>query len=89
MIVLDTNVLSESFRADAAERVVEFVSLTPGLALTAVSVFELLNGAGRLPNGRRRRGIVEAIERVLAELADRVLPYDGSAARIHAELSEL
>lgn len=88
MIVLDTNVLSESFRVDAADEVVEFVTQTPGLAITSISVFELLNGARRLPHGRRQRGIVATIESVVGELSDRVLPYDASAARMHAELAE-
>ncbi|HOW01799.1 MAG TPA: VapC toxin family PIN domain ribonuclease, partial [Rhodoglobus sp.] len=64
MIVLDTNVLSESFRADASPQVLDYVATTRDLVVTATSVFELLEGVSRLPEGRRRRDILEAIELV-------------------------
>jgi predicted nucleic acid-binding protein len=84
VIVLDTNVLSESFRADASPLVVDYVVSTRDLAVTAASVFELLEGVSRLPEGRRRSDILEAIELVLGSFSSRVLPYTGATARLHA-----
>ena len=87
MIVLDTNVLSESFRADASPQVVAFVASTRDVAITATSVFELLEGASRLPEGRRRRAIVDSIERVLDAFSGRVFAYTGATARLQAGLA--
>ena len=87
MIVLDTNVLSETFRADASPLVIEYVATTRDLATTATSVFELLEGVSRLPEGRRRRDILEAIELVLGSFSSRVLPYTGATARLQAGIA--
>ena len=87
MIVLDTNVLSETFRADASPLVIEYVATTRDLATTATSVFELLEGVSRLPEGRRRRDILEAIELVLGSFSSRVLPYTGVTARLQAGIA--
>ena len=87
MIVLDTNVLSETFRADASPLVIEYVATTRDLAVTATSVFELLEGVSRLPEGRRRRDILEAIELVLGSFSSRVLPYTGVTARLQAGIA--
>jgi len=87
VIVLDTNVLSETFRADASPLVIEYVATTRDLATTATSVFELLEGVSRLPEGRRRRDILEAIELVLGSFSSRVLPYTGVTARLQAGIA--
>ncbi len=87
MIVLDTNVLSETFRADASPLVIEYVATTRDLATTATSVFELLEGVSRLPEGRRRRDILEAFELVLGSFSSRVLPYTGVTARLQAGIA--
>jgi predicted nucleic acid-binding protein len=87
VIVLDTNVLSETFRADASPLVIEYVATTRDLAITATSAFELLEGARRLPGGRRRRDILEAIELVLGSFSSRVLPYSGATARLQAGIA--
>ena len=87
MIVLDTNVLSESFRADASPQVLDYVATTRDLVVTATSVFELLEGVSRLPEGRRRRDILEAIELVLGSFSSRVLPYTGVTARLQAGIA--
>ena len=87
MIVLDTNVLSETLRADAAPLVGDYVATNPDLAIAATSVFELLEGVSRLPGGRRRRDILEAIELVLGSFSSRVLPYSGATARLQAGIA--
>jgi len=87
VIVLDTNVLSESFRADASPQVLDYVATTRDLVVTATSVFELLEGVSRLPEGRRRRDLLEAIELVLGSFSSRVLPYTGVTARLQAGIA--
>lgn len=88
MIVLDTNVLSESFRSGANPRVVEFVANTRALAVTSVTVFELLEGISMLPEGNRRRVLAESVESVLRVFESRVLPYTTASARLHATQDE-
>lgn len=88
MIVLDTNVLSEPVRAHPDAAVLNWLaSLTEPLALTSVSIGELLTGVELLPGGHRRTGLLEAIESLLAVHAGNVLPYDERAARRYAELA--
>lgn len=89
MIVLDTNVLSEPLKLEPDRRVIAWLeSVDEALAVTAVSVGELLVGARRLPLGRRRDALLAAIERVLEAHSGDILPYDDQAARRYAELQE-
>ncbi len=89
MIVLDTDVLSELMRAQAEPAVIDWLDRQEqdSLAVTAVTVAELLYGIARLPDGRRKNGLQDAALRMLdEELADRVLPFDEDAAVHYAAL---
>jgi toxin FitB len=89
MIVLDTNVLSELMRADPEPAVLTWLDAVPAsdLATTAVTAAELRYGAARLPAGRRRTALIEAIDDMLDEdLAGRVEPFDREASRLYAEI---
>ena len=89
MIVLDTNVLSEPLRAKPAGAVLEWIATHADIGTTSVTVAELLTGARRLPQGRRRDDLLLAIERVLSSFPTNVLPFDLAAARRYAEMQEL
>jgi predicted nucleic acid-binding protein len=90
VIVLDTNVLSEPIRARPDTNVLDWLQqVSEEVALTAISVGEILTGVRALPAGRRRDGLMTAIEQAFAIYADRVLPYDEPAARIFASMQEL
>ena len=55
MIVLDTNVVSEVLRPRPEVNVVEWLeSVTDDVAITAITLAELLAGLRRLPDGRRK-----------------------------------
>ncbi len=89
MIVLDTNVLSEPLRARPDPAVLAWLAdVSEDVALTAISIGETLTGVRLLPEGRRREGLIIAIDRTLTTFAEQVLPYDESAARIYAMLQE-
>ena len=89
MIVLDTNVLSEPLKQQPDEHVLAWLSsLDEEAGVTAVSVGELLTGVRALPAGRRRAGLLEAIESTLRAFAGSVLAYDEAAARHYAMLQE-
>ena len=90
MIVLDTNVLSEPLKLRPDEHVLAWLgSLDEVAGVTSVSVGELLTGVRALPTGRRREGLLEAIESTLSTFAGAVLAYDEPAARHYARLQEL
>jgi predicted nucleic acid-binding protein len=90
MIVLDTNVLSEPLRVRPDEHVLAWLgALDDETAVTSVSVGELLVGVRALPEGRRRAGLLDAIETTLRNFAGSVLAYDEPAARHYARLQEM
>ena len=89
MIVLDTNVLSEPLRARPDPAVMRWLDhLAEEVAVTAISVGEIVAGVGALPAGRRREDLAYAVEESFAEFAQLVLPYDERSAREFAAMHE-
>lgn len=88
MIVLDTNVISEAWRPAPALRVIDWLDDQDSMTLVAPVVAELLVGAERLPQGRRRSRLEAQIRALLARFDDRVVPFDLPAARHFARLVE-
>ena len=87
MIVVDTNVVSEPLRHSPDPRVLTWLEdHADEVAITSVTVSELLYGAQRLPRGRRRSGLLTAIERLIDGAGDSLLAFDGPAARVAADL---
>jgi len=90
MIVLDTNVLSEPLKQQPDPHVLAWLaSADEEAGVTSISVGELLTGVRALPAGRRRAGLLDAIESTLRVFAGSVLPYDEAAARQYARLQEV
>jgi predicted nucleic acid-binding protein len=58
------------------------------LALTSISVGEIFVGVRMLPEGKRRSGLMSAIETTLSAFTEQVLTYDDRAARTYARLQE-
>jgi toxin FitB len=89
MIILDTNVLSESLRpepADSVKRWLRSQSAT-NLFTTTICEAELLYGLALLPQGRRRTALAQAIDTILKDdFSGRILPFDSAAARTFAEI---
>jgi predicted nucleic acid-binding protein len=89
MILLDTNVISEPMKANAAPSVSDWLDsqVAESLYLTAVNLAELLVGVETLPAGKRRDGIGVALAALISKLFDsRILPFDEDAARAYANL---
>lgn len=61
MILLDTHVLSELMRAKPAPQVIEWVDAQPAseLAISAITVAEILYGIARMPDGKRKQGLLD------------------------------
>ncbi len=89
MIILDTSVISEVFRSTPNDRVVAWLeSLTGEVAITAVTLAELLAGVGRLPDGRRKAALsartAAAIEAFRGSRS--ILAFDDTAATYYADI---
>ncbi len=89
MIVLDTNVVSESFRPRPSLQVMSWLDglreaelwiCTPVLA-------ELRYGAEILAPGKAKHHLVAAIDGLEAQFTGRILPLDAAAAIHYARLS--
>ena len=90
MVLLNTNVVSELMLASPNPEVLAWMDDLPSVELfvTAVTEAEIRTGVAFLPEGARRRGLLDAVERILGGLlADRVLPFDSAAARAYADIA--
>ena len=89
MIILDTSVLSEVFRPHPDTRVTIWLeSLADDVAITAITLAELLAGVRRLPNGRRRETLSTAVSTTVRTYRSTraILAFDSSAAEHYATI---
>lgn len=84
MILVDTNVWSELTRAEP-DPVVRLWESThaPRLWLATVVLGELLSGVQLLPDGKRKRALLEGYEALVEIHADRIVGFDLDAARLY------
>ena len=90
--LVDANVVAEMMRPRPDRRVLEFMDRLDvrSLAIATVTIWEILNGLGRLPEGRRRITLTARYRLFEAELfGDRVLPWTLEDARNCAEILEI
>ena len=68
--LIDTNVVSEMMRPRPEPRVAGFLDsiADEGLGLASITVWEVLDGIGRLAPGRRRRSLADRFHDLLDEL---------------------
>lgn len=89
MIILDTNVISEIFRPQPDERVVAWLeSLTGDVAITAVTLAELLAGVRRLAGGRRKDTLSASVDAAIEPYRNSrsVFAFDDVAAEQFADI---
>jgi predicted nucleic acid-binding protein len=90
VIVLDTNVLSETLRPRPTARVMEWLRSHPRTALftTSITEAEIQFGLELLPAGKRSRALKAAVALIFeADMPGRVLPFDSAAAREYGILA--
>nr|WP_313391557.1 type II toxin-antitoxin system VapC family toxin [Brevundimonas diminuta] len=89
MILLDTNVISETMKPQPHPDVVRWLDeqAAETLYLSSVTVAEMLFGIGVLPAGRRKDRLAAAVDGIVALFGDRILAFDLGAARHHAALA--
>jgi predicted nucleic acid-binding protein len=89
VIVLDTNVISELTRQVPEPGVISWLDSLPAeeVGTTAVTAAELLYGVTRMPAGRRKTELAEAVRGLLGDdFRDRVLPFDEHCASRYADI---
>ena len=90
MIVLDTNVISELMREEPSAAVQEWFDRQQlqNLATSSITIGEIQRGLHRLPQGKRRRGLIANFEAFMAEgFSGRILSYDEHAANAFGVLA--
>ena len=81
MIALDTNVVSELAKPTPDPTVIAWIDQQSELAIAATALAELRFGVARLPDGKRRNALSEAIDRFVADdLQGLVLAFDSACA---------
>ena len=89
MILIDTNVISELWKAEPNPDVLAWIDAqtVETLYLSAVTVSELRFGLATMPQGKRRTIYQERLEKeVLPTFTGRVLPFDLNASQAYADL---
>ena len=89
MIILDTNVISETFRKEPSPRVTAWIDARDPADcwVTAISQAELLLGMLVLPEGARKRLLAEFITAFFARaIKNEVLSFGGREAEIFADI---
>ena len=89
MIVLDTNVISDSTNKAPSARVMAWLDAQTieTLYLSAITVGELRYGIAAMPHGRRHDEHVDWLENyTLPAFSGRILPYDLTATVEYARL---
>ncbi len=89
MIVIDTNVLSELMRSKPEPSVLIWMDGygRGELGITSITVSEILYGIGALSEGRRKRRLFEAAQRLFDEdFGGRIFAFDHLAAVEYADI---
>ena len=90
MIILDTNVLSEILHPTPADSVGRWIQAQPSTSLftTTICEAEIFYGLALMPVGRRRTRLELAVTAIFEEdFAERILPFDSTAARAFAAIA--
>ena len=89
MILIDTNVISELWKAEPNPGVLNWIDAqaVETLYLSAITVAELRFGLATMPEGKRRSIYQDRLEReVLPAFSGRVLPFDRDTSQAYAAL---
>lgn len=90
MLILDTNVVSESMRVTPNPGVIEWLDTQASeqLFVTAITEAEIRRGIAILPIGSRKHNLSAAAERTFRVLfSERILPFDSDAASAYATIA--
>lgn len=84
--LLDTNILSESLKPESDANVVKRLLENTAYIVTAAPViYEIVQGAKRLPESKKRREILRYLDEFVYPKVP-ILSYDKQAASLHGDL---
>jgi predicted nucleic acid-binding protein len=88
MILLDTNVVSETMKPAPNQMVQRWLDKQAAetLYLSSVTIAEAMFGIRTMPEGKRKQGLAEALDVWISLFEGRILPFDFDAARHYAAL---
>jgi hypothetical protein len=92
MIIVDTNILSELMRRQPDAQVLKWVDLQEpeDLALTAITVAEIMLGIARLPDGKRKASLQDMANAMFdEEFSGRILAFDEVAAQHYGAVASV
>ncbi len=89
MIILDTNVVSETMKPLPDVVVLAWLNaqVAETLYLTSVTLAELYLGVAALPSGKRKERLAAVVEGLADLYAGRILYFDAHAAQHYAQLA--
>ncbi len=88
MILVDTNVLSELTKPAPEPRGIAWLAANePLAALPAIALSELRYGIARLPDGRRRSGLLHFWQATCAQFRGRIFSFDERAAERYGDVA--
>lgn len=90
MLIFDTNIISETMRPAPNPDIVQWINDQPSDSVwtTSITVFEILTGIEKLPDGKRKRRLRAMFEICLVEdFHGRVIEFDINAASAAAALA--
>lgn len=89
MILLDTNVISESMRPRPNSGVMQWLNdqVADSVFLSSVTLAELRFGIGVLPGGRRKNQLKTVLSGLLDLFEERILAFDVEAADRYADIA--
>ena len=89
MIILDTNVISETMKREPNFRVLSWLDAQAPqtLFLSSITIAELLFGVSVIPLSKRRDQLVSNIDQLIQLFENRILSFDTEAARSYSQLA--
>jgi hypothetical protein len=89
MIILDTNVISETMKREPDCRVLSWLDAQAPqtLYLSSITIAELLFGVSVIPLSKRRDQLVSKIDQLIQLFENRILSFDLDAARSYSQLA--
>jgi predicted nucleic acid-binding protein len=90
MIILDTNVIAELMREEPDANVASWIQqvATKNLALTVITIAEILRRIERLPKGKRRQRLEHSFKEFIQKgFRGRLFPFDEGAAYLYGGIA--
>ena len=89
MIILDTNIISEMMKSTPDKNVSDWLDQqnASDLVITSITIAEINYGLQVLPQGKRKKQLLECFQQVLQlAFAERILIFDHAAADEYGEI---